>query len=81
VRVEVTDHDNIHDLLVYIEVSESTPEWEVERWLAETRNCLSAFRANFPDNPCLASWSAYFERSGERLAQANAFERRGSRVA
>jgi hypothetical protein len=81
VRVEVIDHGNIHDLLVYVEVSRNTPEWEVERWLEEVRTCLRRFQVENPGDPCMASWSALFERNGQSIAHASAFDRPRGHVA
>jgi hypothetical protein len=75
VRVEVIDHDGIHDLLVWVEVSLRTPQWEVDQWLEGIRKCLHDFQVANPNDPCLASWSAVFERSGQRIAQASALDR------
>jgi len=74
-RIEVVDHDEIHDLLVFLEVGSNMSTSELSVLAERVRLFLVHLQRQNPDDPCLASWSATFERGGERLAIVSVLDR------
>ena len=75
VRVEVIDHDEIHDSLVFVEVGPNMSVSELAALAEKVRACLAQVQRQNPKDPCLASWSATFECKGERLANVSVLDR------
>ena len=74
-RIEVIDHDEIHDLLVFVEVGSNMATSELSALAEKVRLCLAHLQRQNPDDPCLASWSATFERGGERVVSVSVLDR------
>jgi hypothetical protein len=74
-RVEVVDHDAIHDLLVYVEVPGSALAHQLAALPADVRSSLALLAQQNPDDRCLANWSATFECAGERLGGVGVLDR------
>ena len=78
-RVEVVDHDAIHDLLVCVEVPVNALAHQLAALPKDVRSCLEQLKQQSPDDLCLANRSATFEREGERLGGVSVLDRPGRR--
>jgi hypothetical protein len=75
VRIEVISHDEIHDVLAFIELREEMSHADLRALSKQVRGRFVDLRIQNPDDLCLASWSATFEQHGTRLATVSVLDR------
>ena len=77
VGVEVISHDEIHDVLAFIELGANASQTDLHALSKQVRGRFVDLQRQNPDDPCLASWSATLEKHGARLASVSVLDRDG----
>jgi hypothetical protein len=75
VDVEVIDHDSIQGLNVNIHVHAATSETDLAELSQGVSKRLREFANSAPNDKCLDSWVATFNRDGKVLSTVSSFDR------